>query len=111
MSFFTKDSIDLEEIFKLILDNTNDLIAILNSKFEHLFINENAYKNVLGYSKEDIIGKRPKDFRHPDDIKRAAQAIRKGLINGEITEEFRIRHKDGHYIWVETKGKYIKGLR
>jgi len=108
MSFFTKDSIDLEAIFKLILDNTNDLIAILNSKFEHLFINENAYKNVLGYSKEDIIGKRPKDFRHPDDIKRAAQAIRKGLINGEITEEFRIRHKDGHYIWVETKGKYIK---
>ncbi|MCK4370955.1 MAG: PAS domain S-box protein, partial [Candidatus Lokiarchaeota archaeon] len=51
--------------YKLILDNSNDLIAILNKDFEHEYINERAYLNILGYSKEDIIGKRVRDFTHP----------------------------------------------
>ena len=103
----SKESIDLKEKYELILDNTNDLIAILNHRFEHEFINEKAYLNVLGYSKEDIIAKRPRDFCHPDNIKKVSKAIKMGSLNGEILEEFRIKHKKGHYIWVETKGTYL----
>ena len=103
----SKDSFDAKEKYKLVLDNTNDLIAILNHNFEQEFINEKAYLNVLGYSVEDIIGKRPRDFTHPDDISRVSKAIKEGLLNGEIKEDFRIKHKKGHYIWVETKGKYL----
>ncbi|MFX1311262.1 MAG: ATP-binding protein [Promethearchaeota archaeon] len=102
-----KESIDLKEKYKLILDNTEDLIAILNDKFEHEFINEKAYLKVLGYSKEDIIGKRPRDFSHPEDIKRISRAIKNGLLKGKLLAEFRIRHKNGYYIWVETKGNYL----
>lgn len=103
----SKDSFDAKEKYKLVLDNTNDLIAILNHNSEHEFINEKAYLNVLGYSVEDIIGKRPRYFTHPDDIGRVSKAIKEGLLNGEIKEEFRIKHKKGHYKWVETKGKYL----
>ena len=91
---------ETEKKFKLIADNTQDLIAILNQKFVHEFINENAYLNVLGYLKEDVIGKRPRDFYHPDDIKRITKILKKGFLSNEITEEFRIRHKNGHYIWI-----------
>jgi len=97
-----------KEKYKLILDNSNDLIAILNQDFEHEYINESAYLNILGYSKEDIIGKRVRDFTHPDDIVRSSKILKRNLIKGEILDEYRIKHKNGHYIWVETKGNFLK---
>lgn len=93
--------------YQLIIENTNDLITILNHNFEHEFINKKAYFNSLGYTEEEIIGKKPREFTHPDDLLRAAEAIRQGLLRGEVKEEFRIRHKDGHYIWLETEGKFF----
>ncbi len=99
---------DAEKKFKLILDNSNDLISLLNRDFIHELINEKAYLNILGYSKDNIIGKRVRDFIHPDDIVRSSKSLKKSLIKGEILDEYRIRHKNGHYIWVETKGKFLK---
>lgn len=100
-------NLNSKDIQKLILENTNELIAILNDKFEHEYINKNAYYNVLGYTENEILGKKPRDFAHPDDMAKIIQAIKHGLINGESTYEFRIRHKNGYYIWVETKGKFF----
>ncbi|TFG18077.1 MAG: PAS domain-containing sensor histidine kinase [Promethearchaeota archaeon] len=105
---FTNFSIKSEDIRNLILENTNELIAILNDKFEHEYINKTAYYNVLGYEENEILGKRPRDFSHPDDMKRIIDAIKHGLITGESTYEFRIQHKNEYYIWMETKGKYFK---
>ncbi len=102
-----RNLMDTEKKFNLIANNTNDLIAILNQDFEYIFINENAYYSVLGYKKEEVLGKRPREFNHPDDLKRVSNAIKQGLLEGIVQEEFRIKHKDGHYIWVETKGKYL----
>lgn len=98
---------DTFDKYQLIIENTNDLITILNHNFEHEFINKNAYFNTLGYTEEEIIGKKPREFTHPDDLLRAAKAIRQGLLRGEVKEQFRIRHKDGHYIWLETEGKFF----
>jgi len=98
---------ETEEKFRLIANNTNDLIAIFNKNFEHIFINENAYYSVLGYKKEEVIGKKTRDFAHPIDLKLVSNAMKKGLFNGELLEQFRIKRKDGHYIWVETKGRFL----
>jgi PAS domain S-box-containing protein len=97
-----------EDIRNLILEYTNELIAILNDKFEHEFINKNAYFNILGYEEKDILGKKPRDFAHPDDMGEIVKAIKHGLISGESTYQFRIKHKQGHYIWMETKGRYFQ---
>jgi PAS domain S-box-containing protein len=99
---------EAERKFKLITDNTMDLIAILNNNFVHDFINKNAYLNVLGYTEDELIGMRPKDFAHPDDLNLISKATKKGIIKGEMQDEYRIRHKNGHYVWVETKGTFLK---
>ena len=99
---------DVERKFKLMTNNTKDLIAILNQDFRHDFINKNAYLNVLGYTEGEIIGTRPRDFAHPDDIKEISKSLKKGLVKGEMLNEYRIRHKDGHYIWLESKGTFFK---
>ncbi len=98
---------ETEKRFNLIANNTNDLIAILNKDFEHIYINENAYYSVLGYKKEEVIGKRPRDFTHPDDLKRVSKSLKKGLLKGELSEEYRTKHKKGYYIWIELKGKFL----
>jgi len=109
-SKFTNISIKSQDIRSLILENTNELIAILNDNFEHEYINKTAYYNVLGYEENEIIGKKPRDFSHPDDMERIIDAIKHGLITGESTYEFRVKHKKGYYIWMETKGKFFKDV-
>ena len=98
---------ETERKFNLIAENTNDLIAILNKDFEHIYINKNAYNSVLGYQKGEVLGKRPRDFVHPEDLKRVSKSLKKGLLTGELSEEYRIRHKNGDYIWIEVKGKFL----
>jgi PAS domain S-box-containing protein len=97
-----------EEKYRLISENANDLIAILNSKFEHEYINEKTYQKILGYSNEDMLGKTRHDIIHPDDYKRAFKVLKDGFKKGEGTGELRLRHKNGNYIWVETKGSAFK---
>ncbi|MCK4380218.1 MAG: PAS domain S-box protein [Candidatus Lokiarchaeota archaeon] len=94
-----------EEKYKLILENANDLITIINHNFEREYINEKAYFELLGYKNEDIIGKTPLSFLHPDDVKKAREALRDGFEEEEGRNEMRVRHKDGHYLWLERKGK------
>ncbi len=99
---------NIEDIYQFIIENTNELFAVLNKNFKHEFINKSAYLKVLGYTEEDIIGKRPRDFVHPDDITLAVSAIKGGLISGDVTRKFRIKHKQGHYIWLEAKANLFK---
>ena len=108
MKLVDENDVNKEEMYHFLIQNTNDLIAVLNENFEHEFINEPAYLKVLGYSEEDLIGKNPQDFTHPEDIPRVATAIKKGIKKGEVSEKFRIKHKMGHYVWLETKAKLFK---
>ena len=101
----TKKLKESEEKHRLISENANDLITILNQKFEHEYINEETYLKILGYSNDDMLGKTRLDLIHPDDIKQGMKALRNGFKYGEGIAELRLKHKDGHYIWIETKGK------
>ncbi len=98
---------ETEKKFNLIANNSNDLISILDQDFKHIYVNEKAYYSLLGYRKEEILGKKPRDFTHPDDLKKVSTSTKKGLLKGELSEEFRVRHKNGHYLWIELKGKFL----
>ena len=43
-----------EEKFRLIYENTTDLVRVFNENFEHDYLNTNVHEQVLGYSKEDL---------------------------------------------------------
>jgi len=69
------------------------------------YINEKAYFDLLGYTKDDIIRKSPLIPIHPDDLKEAINALKDGFKTGEGRIETRVRHRDGHYLWLENKGR------
>jgi len=96
------------EEYEFIIENANDVISILNQDFEYLFINTLAYKKVLGYSEEDLIGKSLLSLIYPDDVKNDMNITRKEIAESSQTQQMRIRHKDGQYLWFEMKGKKFK---
>ena len=67
------------DYFRFILENSNDIVSILNNKYEHQYVNQAHFK-IVGYSKEKLVGKNIRDFIHPDDIERIRASSPK-LIN------------------------------
>jgi two-component system, NarL family, sensor histidine kinase UhpB len=69
------------------------------------------WKQMLGYSDEEI---EPhisawEHLLHPDDMPRAQQ-VNEGVVRGERTYEgeFRLRHKEGHYVHVLSRGYPVR---
>ena len=94
-----------EERYRLISENANDLIGILDEDFKYEYINQEAFLRVLGYTSEDIIGKSALKFVHPEDINLAIKKLRSGFKSGEASAEVRFKHKKGHWIWIGAKGR------
>jgi len=94
-----------EEKYRLITENINDLIAVVNKNFEYEYINENITQKVMGYTEEDVIGKNVLNFIHPEDMEWAKDEIKNGFQEGEGEGQVRFLHKDGHWVWLKVKGR------
>ncbi len=64
-------------------------------------------KGPLGYKSGYLTGKSIFDLIHPDDLTELIAAFQAGLSTGAARMEFRIRHVDGHYLWMESIGKAL----
>jgi PAS domain S-box-containing protein len=60
---------------------------------------------VLGYSPEEICARNDfwKDVVHPDDRSRAESLLREIGPGESLALEYRVRHKDGHYVWLRDE--------
>lgn len=96
-----------EEKYRLITENINDLIYIMDRNFQFTYINEKAFKRELGYTKEDLIGENTMKNVHPADWSIVKEAVKKGLKIGQSSAEYRIRDKKGKYHWIETTAQII----
>ena len=110
----TKELKDSEEKYRLISENANDLIAVLNNKYEFEYINEETSFRKVGYKNEDLIGKNVYDILHPDDLSKLNEIYKmseKGfdLIDNEFRIKFRLKTNFGNYIWVESVNKVFTG--
>ncbi len=91
--------------FKLITDNAYDLITIISDQGLIDYANS-AYRSVLGYKPQDMIGKTLESYVHPKDVAvfhRALQDVVEGKNAMELM--FRMRHKDGHWLHMEAVAK------
>ena len=98
---------DSERIYRLISENIIDLIEIINKDFKIEYFNKEAHSNLLNYSKEDLIGKNISDLIFSKDRDKTIDSFKETLEKGGIKSEFRMKHNQGHVIWVEAKIKRI----
>ncbi len=65
-----------------------------------------AFGRILGYVTGEALGKNVLDFVHPDDLSRALEQTERvtsgGASGGTDVVEYRLRHKDGSWRWMEV---------
>ena len=86
--------------------------GVWDNDFEHgqIFYSA-AWKALLGY-RNDELETSPMlwlDLMHPDDREAALAANLRHLegCTDAFDHEFRMRHKDGHWVWIHDRGKVI----
>lgn len=96
-----------EEQFRLIAENTPDLITILDIQGSLLYTSP-AYKRILG-NKEYLHTQDAFANIHPDDRDNARKTFRKIAMTGENQQiDFRLLTWDGSIRYVESSGSAIK---
>jgi PAS domain S-box-containing protein len=96
-----------EERLQLITDNILDLVTLVDPSRVRRYVSP-SYPRVLGYASQDLLGKPLTSLVHPDDVGKASGAIEAALQTRSVHEaECRVRHADGHHLWIETVGKWL----
>ncbi|CAN5464430.1 hypothetical protein BH10PSE4_BH10PSE4_40510 [soil metagenome] len=97
-----------ESRYRLLADNASDMITTFGPGGDIRFISP-ACHPILGYRPEDLIGRRVMDMTHPEDVPMMmgyyADLIAKGPSAISEPYQFRGRHKDGHWVWLEGQPK------
>jgi PAS domain S-box-containing protein len=91
-----------EALHRVLTENSRDIIARIGRDGLYRYVSP-ASERILGYTAEQWIGTSWADYLHPDDRSNWQEATAR-LFAGEqsITLTARVRHKDGHYVWLET---------
>ena len=99
-----------EARYRLLAENSTDVIGCYGADATFTFMSP-AIRAVLGYEPEELVGRRTTDFMHPDDIKRVMKLFAAYLVAGPgsdpIQFEYRARHRDGMWVWLEAHPKAI----
>jgi PAS domain S-box-containing protein len=98
---------ETEGRYRLMAENSTDMITRHDPKGVFVYVSP-ASRALLGYEPSELIGRVPNDYFHPDDLEIIAKAHWKVLaLPVTYTVSYRIRRKDGKYIWFETTGRTI----
>lgn len=99
-----------EELYRLIAESTSDVISLTTFNLHPVYTYiSSSVKASAGYEPEELLGKSPFEFIHPDDKKKLFPVL-KNYINANIKKlltgkefpttkriEFRFKHKEGNW--------------
>jgi diguanylate cyclase (GGDEF)-like protein/PAS domain S-box-containing protein len=97
-----------QERFQSLVQNSVDVNMILDANGA-VDYESSSVERVLGFRPEDRIGRSAFEFIHPDDLARGSELL------GDVVSapgamgsgEFRLRHADGSWRWLEIVGKNL----
>ena len=97
-----------EEKFRIISETARDLVCIHDQEGNFKYVSPSS-KEILGYKPEELRGVAPSGLLHPSDV-----GVQENLFSKDMGEEklddvaeYRIKRKDGSYIWLETISRPI----
>ncbi|AFZ53241.1 PAS domain-containing protein [Cyanobacterium aponinum] len=97
---------ELRERLKFILENTPATIysSQIEENYQYTYVSKGV-ENLLGYSPQYLLEK--KDFLqeniNPHDASRVFAEITDLFEHGYLKREYRLRHREGHYVWVRDE--------
>lgn len=93
-----------EKQFEKLISEGVEMIAIFTPEGEFLSTNH-THQSILGYDPHELLGVNVFKLIHPEDLPGIYSAFESGLYPKEvITQPYRIRRKDGDYLWLKSIG-------
>ena len=96
-----------EQDFRLLAENSNDVITRVSPDGVVLYISP-ACRALYGYEPRELVGRSGLALVHPDDLAALRDEAGGGAASDVMTNEYRVRHRDGSYVWVETKSRAVR---
>jgi two-component system, cell cycle sensor histidine kinase and response regulator CckA len=98
---------DSNETLRLVADKMHDIIRLVDKDGTIKYASP-SHHNILGYESGVLLGKSLFDMIHPDEREKILFILAQGT-DAVLREkaEYRLRHADGHYLWVKMTGNFI----
>ncbi|MFC7686979.1 EAL domain-containing protein [Ureibacillus sp. GCM10028918] len=97
-----KELKESEERYRIISENSSDMIQILDPSF-HITYASPSHQKVLGFNPEYMLGKNILSLIYPDDLTTAMEAINNVLTNASsISTVVRLKTLDNNWKWTES---------
>ena len=95
--------------YRMLADYSHDVVVRMRADGQRLYVSPSA-KDILGWEPEELLTSRW-DLVHPDDRPMQLEAMSRLLASGEpSTAMYRLRHKDGHYVWIEAVARTLPSV-
>ena len=95
-----------EAHFRLLAENASDMITRLDTSGRMFYISP-ACMTILGYKPEEMVGVSSFDLIYPEDHPQIKELFKQKPGEAPYTITYRARHKNGHYVWLETSARAI----
>lgn len=105
----TEKLIASEEKFRLLVNNSHDIIYTLNEDGIFTFVSP-AWTSLLGHPLEEVAGHSISKFVHPEDLSICTAALSGLFSTGQLQTniEYRVRHADKSWRWHISSAVPIK---
>jgi PAS domain S-box-containing protein len=104
------DRTGLEELdrLRLLIANSTDMLARHAPDGRYRYVSP-ACRELLGYEPDELVGRSPYAFIHPDDVA-AVEAAHESVLDSSRLRAavYRIRDQRGNDVWFETTGHAIR---
>jgi PAS domain S-box-containing protein len=90
-----------------LIEQTADMISVVDESGRIQYENR-AVRRITGYDPGERVGEELFEYVHPDDrqevIDTVSEIVESGGDGATVSVEFRHRHADGSWIWLESRG-------
>ncbi|MEP6658812.1 MAG: PAS domain S-box protein [Acidimicrobiales bacterium] len=97
-----------EARFRLLSEQAADVVTLADSEFRLIYVSPSSVE-VLGHEPEQLLGVSLLDLVYPEDLAIMTGIRNEFLTGAPVRFEIRVRHKDGHWVWISNSAKAIRG--
>src|SRR3954463_728986 len=92
-----------ERFFRSMIENSMVSVAVVDAQTRYTYVSPNVLP-LLGYHHDELRGRSPFDFLHPDDMSTGHAAIEQACSAPGAVSFARVRflHKDGSWRWIDA---------
>ena len=96
------------ELFQIVTDSLEDIISVTTPDRSLIFLSPSCFR-IWGYTPDEMFSTNFSTRVHPEDLPRIESARLQNLRGEQTRTVWRCRHRDGHFLWMETSANPVRG--